>query len=73
MVLGEYEKVVADALRSVSTGPWTATDLPRVQEVISDDFCRSYGPECKASAVLDWLRSMDGAQREDLLFQLNAH
>ena len=72
MPLRQYEKVAEEALRSICSGPWTATDLVRVREVINDDFCRRYGPGCSSSGVLDWLESLDPGQKDDLLFQVNA-
>jgi hypothetical protein len=72
MPLPQYEKIAEEALRSLSSGPWTVTDLVRVREVINDDLCGRYGPDCKSSAVLDWLDSLDASQQEEFLFQANA-
>ncbi len=72
MPLRRYEKIVEEALRSLSSGPWTATDLVRVPEAINDDLCSRYGPDCESSAVLDWLASLDAGEQEDLLFRANA-
>ena len=69
--LREYEKIVERALKSISSGPWTSDDLTRVLEVIDDDFCDRYAGDCKSSAVLEWLRSLDDSQQEELLFQAN--
>ena len=73
MILGQYEQVVEKALESLSSGPWTVSDLERAQESITDEFCGVYGPECGSSAVLDWLRSLDQREQEELLFRISAH
>lgn len=67
-----YEKIIEETLRSVSKGPWTDEDLTRAREAITDDICRIHGPECTGAAVTDWFDSLDDAQREDLLFRVNA-
>jgi len=72
MALGQYEQVVKEALEILSRGPWSATDLVRVREIINDEMCGGYGPDCKSSAVIDWLRSLDQREESDLLFRLNA-
>ncbi len=69
--LRSYEKIIERALKSISSGPWTATDLARARDVIDDDFCGRYGPDCTSSGVLDWLDSLDAGQQEELLFQAN--
>ena len=73
MILGQYEQVVEKALESLSSGPWTATDLVRARESINDEFCSMYDAECRSSAVLDWLRSLDQREQEELLVWINAH
>ncbi len=67
----EYERIVERALRSVSSGPWTAPDLERVREVMGDDWCTSHAPDCRSSDILDWLDSLGEDQREELLFMVN--
>ncbi|OFW57704.1 MAG: hypothetical protein A2133_08695 [Actinobacteria bacterium RBG_16_64_13] len=68
----QYEKVIEEALKYLPGGPWKDTDLVRVREVITDDMCGHYGPDCKSSEVLEWLDSLDADQREELLFEANA-
>jgi hypothetical protein len=72
MALGQYELVVVEALERLSNGPWIATDLERVGEIINDELCGGCGPDCNSSAVLDWLRSLGEKDREELVFQANA-
>ena len=72
MALSQYEQVVVEALERLSDGPWTITDLERAEGVITDELCGGYGPECKSSAVIGWLHSLDEKDREELLFQANA-
>lgn len=72
MALGQYERVVVEALERLSNGPWTATDLVRAGEIINDELCGGYGPDCDRSAVLDWLRSLGEKERDELVFQANA-
>ncbi len=71
MALGQYEMIVKEALEMISNGPWSATQLLRVPEVINDEMCGGYGPECKSSEVVDWLNALDQTEREDLLDRLN--
>jgi hypothetical protein len=73
VAIGQYEQVVQEALRSASNGPWADLYLQAVPTIISDDFCRGYGPDCSSSVILDWLRSLDQREREELLVRLNAH
>ena len=71
MPLHGFEKIIEQALRSRSDGPWTADDLRRVGEIIDDHFCDRHQPDCKSSAVLEWLDSLDEIQQEELLFEVN--
>jgi len=41
-------------------------------EIINDELCGGYGPDCNSSAVLDWLRSLGEKDREELVFQADA-
>jgi len=68
----DYGRIVERVLRSMSSGPWTASDLERVREVVDDDWCSSHAPNCESSQIVDWLDSLDEDQREDLLFALNS-
>jgi hypothetical protein len=72
MGLGQYEQVVFEALERLAGGPWMVTDLVRAEQIINEELCGGYGPECNSSAVLDWLRSLGDAEREDLIFRANA-
>ena len=72
MALGQYELIVKEALEMLSNGPWSETHLMRVRDVINDEMCGGYGAECKSSEVIDWLSALDKAERDDLLFRLNA-
>lgn len=65
----EYDKIVVRALRSVSSGPWTAGDLERVQRAMDDDWCSAHAPECTSSEILQWLDSLNEDQKEELLFR----
>ena len=65
------EKVVEEALMSISSGPWTAADLEKIPEIIDDDWCGRHGPECTLSGVLGWLGSLNDDAREELLFKAN--
>jgi hypothetical protein len=69
--LRPYEKIIERALRSISSGPWTATDLAKAREIMDDHFCGLYEPNCTSSAVMAWLDSLDADQQEELLFEAN--
>ncbi|MCL5735135.1 MAG: hypothetical protein M1274_06010 [Actinobacteria bacterium] len=71
MALGQYEQIVKEALEMMSNGPWNATHLMRVKDVINDEMCGGYGAECRSSEVIDWLNALDPQEQEDLLFRLN--
>lgn len=68
-----YEKIIQQALTSVSGGPWTAEDLAKARDVMDEDLCRLHGPDCTLSEVTGWLDSLTDEQREDLLFAVNAN
>jgi hypothetical protein len=72
MPFGRCEQVVIDALERLSPGPWTMTDLERVDDVMNDEVCGGRGPDCETSAVLDWLRTLDVRERADLVYRANA-
>lgn len=72
MALGEYESVTREALEMLSSGPWRATDLSRIQEVINEDFCAQYGPECRSTEVVDWLNSLGPEEQDELLSRFNS-
>ena len=72
MALGQYELALEEALKKVSDGPWTETDLDSVPEIATDDFCEKYAPDCSSAALLDWLRSLDQREREEVLARINA-
>ncbi|HLA81484.1 MAG TPA: hypothetical protein VJP78_07705 [Thermoleophilia bacterium] len=67
-----YEKIIEEALMSLSGGPWTAEDLTRAREVISDDLCARFRRDCTSTDVVEWIDSLDAEQLDDLLFQVNA-
>ena len=72
MALNDYERIVEEALETLHDGPWTATDLGRAREIINDEFCGGYGPDCTSSAVVQWVSTLDQRTQDDLLFRLNA-
>ena len=72
MVLTDYEQIVEEALETLSDGPWTVPDLGRARDVINDEFCGGYGPDCTSSVVMDWLDTLSQRQQSDLVFRLNA-
>ena len=72
MAAGQDEQVVVEALERLSNGPWTVTDLVRAEGIINDELCGGYGPDCKSSAVLEWLHSLDEKERDELVFRANA-
>jgi hypothetical protein len=72
MVL-RYDKIIQQALVSVSSGPWAAEDLERAREVMDEDLCRLHGPDCTLSEVTGWLDSLTEEQREEVLFEVNAN
>ena len=71
MALGQYEQIVFEALERLSGGPWSVPDLGRAEQIINDEMCGGYGPDCDTSAVLDWLRSLSDADRSDLILRAN--
>jgi hypothetical protein len=71
MASGAYEQIVFEALERLSGGPWSVPDLGRAEQVIDDELCGGYGPDCDTSAVLDWLRALSDADRYDLVLRVN--
>ena len=71
MALGQYEQIVFEALRRLSSGPWSVPDLGRAEQIVNDEICGGYGPDCDTSAVLDWLRSLSDADRRELILRVN--
>jgi hypothetical protein len=67
----QQKKIIEEALKFVSEGPYTAEDLVKARAVITDEFCARHG-QCESPAVLDWLDSLDTDQLEDVLFEVNA-
>jgi hypothetical protein len=71
VVLGQYEQIAFEALQRLKDGPWSVPDLGRAEQIINDEICGGYGPDCDSSAVLDWLRSLSDADRSDLVVRAN--
>jgi hypothetical protein len=71
MALGQYEQIVLEALQRLSGGPWSIPDLGRAEGIINDELCGGYGPDCDTSAVLDWMRSLSDADRQELILRVN--
>jgi hypothetical protein len=72
MALHGYEKIAQEALKLVSGGPWTAGDLVRARDIIDSEFCQQHQSDCDGLAVIGWLDSLDDAQQEELLFEVNS-
>jgi hypothetical protein len=71
MALGRYEQIVKEALQMMSNGPWNSAHLMRAPDIINDEMCGEYAPDCKSSEVVDWLKALSPQEIDDLLFRLN--
>jgi hypothetical protein len=71
---GVYERILLASLQNMHAGPWQLADLVKVEGAITEEICSrlSGETECHPAAVADWLRTLSGEERRELLQRLNA-